>query len=116
MQVPEILQGVGVAVLAGTAVTDQNLTRDVGELSQKYRGSFSVLAEAEDRFFSAHVTCNVVKVGPNRVAKMYTCLSSQVYISGAGTYRAQVAYPEMSFFLVSRQPLLVHCVMRDIET
>ena len=47
------------AVLTGAAVSDQNFTRDVEELSQQYQGSFNVSAEAEDRFLSVHVTFNL---------------------------------------------------------
>ena len=61
MQITEILEVVGVAVIAGTAVTDQNFTRCVGELCQPDRGSSNCWREAEDRFFSVH--------GPNWAAE-----------------------------------------------
>ena len=53
MQIPQVLKGVGEAIFTGMAARDQNLTRDVGELSQQYRGFSNVLAEAEDQFISA---------------------------------------------------------------
>ena len=55
MQVQETLQGVGVAVLAGTAMTDHR----VG-------GSFNVSAEAEGRFLPVHVTYSLVIFGERR--------------------------------------------------
>ena len=60
VQVPEILEGIGVAVITGTAVTYQDFTCDVPTVSE-----MSLLAEAEDRFFLVHVTTNFVTVGPN---------------------------------------------------
>ena len=96
MQVPEILEGIGVAVTAGTAVTDQNFTHDVKELSHQYRGSFIMLAEAEHRFFSAHVTFNCVIDGPNTASELRR-FSADVHmlvdhIRGAGQHSAQVAH------------------------
>ena len=46
-------EGVGEAVLTGTAVTDPNSARDVGELSQQYGESSNFLAAAKGPFFAA---------------------------------------------------------------
>ena len=54
MQIPEILEGVGEAVLTSKY---QNFTCDVWKLSQQYRRSFNASAEAEDRFLPVDVTC-----------------------------------------------------------
>ena len=102
MQTPEVLEGIGVAVVIGATVADKNVSCDVGELWQQSWRSFDVLAEAADRLQSCRCWLKLSGGGSSTTSARFPREKRPVQGAGdvhrrprRGTHRKTPASPAM---------------------